>query len=399
MRRRTAVFLGTVVLLVAAVILVLNRDGAAPTDTEHSDQDAGQEVMLTQAQIARGKIRWQPAQAQLVAGATEVAGKLVADDDRTSRIGAPTQGRVLRVYAQLGDAVRRGQPLVALQSPEASSTRADYDRAVAESRARQAALEYARIARERAERLLAAKAIARQDVERARAEEAMARAELARTQSDVRRASSGLGQWEITDAAGTMLLRAPRSGVVLTREAVPGTVVEAGMPLVTVSDISQLWLDAAVPEREASALAVGAPVRFTVPAFPADTMAGRVRAIGGALDPQARRIIVRATVPNPSARLRPEMYATVWIESGGQRRAIVIPEAAVQLMDGKTVAFVAMPMADGVHFQRRDVQLGASIGSLVEVKSGIAVGEQVVVAGAFAVKSELSRASMPAMDH
>lgn len=393
------VTLAGVSLATAAITLIATQRRSREEEPAMvMDTTAARAVMLTAAQVARGGIRWEPAQTRTVSGSTEVAGKLVADEDRTARIGAPTQGRVLAVYVQLGDRVRPGQRLVALQSPEASAASAEHDRAVAELRARQAAAQFARIARERAERLLAVKAMAQQDVERARAEEEMAGAEVARARADVQRVRAALGQWEVAGNTGTMVLRAPRGGAVLSREATPGAVVDAGMPLVTVSDISSLWLDAAATERDASALSVGAPLRFAVPAFPSDTFSARVRAIGGALDPQARRIIVRATVSNTTGRLRPEMYATVWIESGAQRHAVVIPQSAVQLVDGRTVAFVAMPMGDSVHFQRRDIELGASFGTLVEIKSGIAAGEPVVVTGAFAVKAELSRSKMPAME-
>jgi len=193
-----------------------------------------------------------------------------------------------------------------------------------------------------------------------------------------------------------MVVRAPLSGVVLSREAAPGSVVDAGASLVTVADVGTLWLDISAPDRVTATLRPGAGVRFTVPAFAADTFTARVQSVGSALDSATRTLPVRALVQNGLGRLRPEMFATVWIEGGAARAAVAVPDAAVQLLDEKPVVFVAVPDgAGGARFERRDVEVGAKMGGRTQIVRGLNPGESVVVDGAFAVKSEFARSKMP----
>ena len=368
-----------------------------------SSGDPTREVVLSAAAIQHGGVRWSPAVARDIAATTEVPGQLVPNEDRTSRLGAPARGRVVAVHVQLGNYVAQGARLVTLQSAEATSARADYDKAVADLAARRAGATYARTARERAERLLVAKAIARQELERAQADDELAKSELARAEAEVARTRSTVDQLGVNVETGAMVLRAPVAGVVLSREAVPGAVVEAGAPLVTVSDLRTLWLDVAVTDRAASGLRAGSRVHFVVPAFPADTFDARVVSVGGALDPQTRTIPVRSLVENPRRRLRAQMFATVWLEGsdgGAPRQVATVPESAVMLLDERPVVFVARPSAEGstvaaVRFERRDVEVGGSVGGMVPILRGVLPGELVVTDGAFAVKSEFSRSKMP----
>ncbi|MDP1891101.1 MAG: efflux RND transporter periplasmic adaptor subunit [Gemmatimonadaceae bacterium] len=280
-------------------------------------------------------------------------------------------------------------------SAPASAATADYDKATAELASRQAAATYARTARERADRLLAVKAGSRQEAERAAADDELARAGLAQVQSEIVRARAAMTQLGATSTSGAMVVRSPIAGVVLSRDATPGAVAEAGAPLVTVSEPSTLWLEVAASDRAVVGLRPGSRVRFTVPAFPADTFDARVQSVGGQLDTATRTVPVRAVVQNPSGRLRPAMFATTWIESGERRQAVLVPESAVQLLDNRPVVFVARPDGTGgARFERRDVEVGATMGGQTQVLKGLMAGDTVVVEGAFAVKSEFARSKM-----
>jgi cobalt-zinc-cadmium efflux system membrane fusion protein len=295
----------------------------------------------------------------------------------------------------LGDPVKRGQPLVTLRSQEASGAQADHDKAVAELNSQRAAAAYARAAKERAQRLLAIKAIARQEVERAEAEDELAQAQLAQAEAELARSRATVAHLGVSSSSGTMVLRSPIAGIVLSRDVAPGAVVESGAALVSVTDPATLWLEVAAPDRAAGVVGRESPVRFTVPAYPTDTFETRVQSVAGALDPETRTLSVRALVKNDSGKLRPEMFATVWLEGGGREEAIVLPDGAVQQLDGKPVVFVASPDSrGGARFERREVVVGAAARGETQVLNGLSQDDTVVVEGAFAVKSEFARSKM-----
>ena len=387
--------------LVLLAMLSLASAGACGGKTEDAAAEGAAAaatpnvLTFTAAQVQHAGVRWAPVAGTAGASALEVPGQLVPDGDRTAHLGAPARGRVLDVRVQPGQRVSAGQALITLQSQEASTARADFDKATAELSSRRAGATYARTARERAERLLEAKAISRQELERAQADDELARASLAQAQAEVQRARAGMSQLGVGSSNGTIVVASPLTGIVLSREAVPGSVAETGAPLVTVSDLATLWLEVSVADRAASSLATGSRVRFTVPAFPTDTFDARVSSVGGALDPSTRTVPIRARVANGGGRLRPAMFATVWIEGAGRQAAVSVPEGAVQMLDQRSVVFLATPDAKGgVRMERRDVTLGGTVGGRAQVLQGLSAGETVVTDGAFAVKSEFSRGKM-----
>ena len=348
--------------------------------------EAATDVTLTAVQVAHGGVKWEPVATSSVTSGATVPGQVIPNEDRTARLGATVQGRVIAVRVRPGDRVRAGQILVTLQSPEAGTAQSDVDKARAQA-------SYARSARERAERLLALKAIPQQDYDRAIADDELASAEL-------RRAQSVANQIGATAAAtGEVAIRSPLNGVVLARTAVPGTGVEVGAPLVIVADPSALWLSIDAPENLAGLFRIGGLLRFTVPAYPVDTFSARIDAVGAGLDPGTRTLPIRGVIRNQDQRLKPEMLASVWAEGGNAAQVPSVPEDAVQLLDGKAVVFIAHPDASGgAHFVPRNVQLGARSGGRVAITQGLSPGDVVVTRGALTIKAEIKKGAMPEMD-
>jgi cobalt-zinc-cadmium efflux system membrane fusion protein len=355
-------------------------------------------IDFTAAQIAHGKIRWETVGQSSMSGVVEVPGQLVANDDRTARLAASAQARVLAVHVSPGDRVAQGARLVTLQSPDASMARSDLEKATAEVASRRAIAVYARSARDRAERLLALKAIPRQDYERAIADDELARASLSQAIAEAERSRSNAAQLGVDVRSGAMIIRSPIAGVVTARDVVPGAVVSPGSSLVTVTDPSSLWLSVALPEAVASAARAGSTLKFTVP-IAADTFTARIQSVSGSFDPATRSLPVRAIVANPGGRLRPEIFARVWVENGTPRQAITIPESAIQRMENRVTVFVVHPAPGGrARFERREIQIGGTERGRVAVVRGLKPGEVVVVQGAYAVRAQLEKGSMPAME-
>ncbi|MFL5504959.1 MAG: efflux RND transporter periplasmic adaptor subunit [Gemmatimonadaceae bacterium] len=372
-----------------------------PTDSTRGSTGAEtNSITLTAAQIEHGKIQWAAASLGQSTASAVIPGTIIPNENRTARLSAPAEGRVTTVRVQPGDRVGRGQVLVSLLGPGAGSAQSDVAKAVSQVVAMRAQASYARAARNRAERLLTLKAIPRQDYERAIADDESAQASLSQALAEQRRAVSSAEQLGAgASASGEMVLRSPLSGVVLSRDAQPGAVVAAGTQLVSVTDPSSLWLQVNAPEKLASLFRIGGILHFSVPAYPADKFDARVTAVGAALDPDSRTLLVRATILNGNQKLKPEMLASVTVEGEGASAVPVIPDAAIQLFDGRPGLFIAKPNPTGrVTFVRRFVEIGSRTGSSVAVTRGLSAGELVVIAGAFSVKAELQKGSMPAMD-
>jgi cobalt-zinc-cadmium efflux system membrane fusion protein len=356
-------------------------------------------VTFTAAQIAHGRVKWELPGQTLMAAAVEVPGQLVPNEDRTARLAAPAQSRVIAVHVSPGQRVVRGTRLVTLQSPEASMARADVAKATAELSSSRATAVYAKAARDRADRLLALKAIPRQDFERAVADDELAQAGVAQAEAELQRARSNAAQLGVDLRDGSMTLRSPMTGVLTTRDAVPGAVVNAGEQLVTVTDPSSLWLTVALPEAHVAGVRVGSSLRFTVATYPADTFRAAIQSVSATFDSATRSLPVRGLVSNPRGRLRPEMFARVWIEGRTRSMMITIPDSAVQRLDARPVVFVAHPDdKGGARFEKREIELGSSFAGRTAIMRGILAGDAVVAQGAFAVKAEFAKARAPKMD-
>jgi membrane fusion protein, heavy metal efflux system len=359
-------------------------------------------VAFNASQVAHGGIRWSPVTLSPSSASAIVPGQIVPNEDRTARLGAPAQGRVIAVRVRPGDHVSRGDVLVTMQSAEAGMAQADVSKAEADLVSKKAQAAYAASASARAERLLTLKAIPQQDYERAIADDEQARASLSQAQSEMRRARSTASVLDANtsvSASGEMALRSPLNGVVLARTAVPGTVVEAGAPLVVITDPTSLWVAIAAPETMTGLFTRGGHLRLTVPAFPADTFAARVEAVSAGLDPETRTLSVRAVTPYSKGKLKAEMLASVEVEGARSLLAAIIPEDAVQLVAGVPTVFVVETDAKGgARFSRRSVELGTRSNGRVAVINGLRPGELVVTQGAFAVKAEFQKGAMPKME-
>ena len=357
-------------------------------------------VALTAEQLRHGGIRWSAAAVGPSNAESTLPGTVTANDDRSAHLGAPARGRVVSVHVGPGERVREGQLLVRLQSTDAAMGQSELAKAAAELASRRAQAVYSKAARERADRLLTLKAIPRQEAERSLADDEMARSAVIQAEAELRRAERSAEQLGVSrTVAGEIALSTPLAGVVLRRDAVPGTVVEAGTSLVIVTDPSTLWLRIQAPESFASHFRIGGVLRFEVPAYPSRAFSARVEAVGAGLDPDTRTLGVRGVIDNRDGALKPEMLASVAAPADGADRGVVLPHDAVQLIEGKHFVFIAVPDAQGgARFTRREVTVGGTVNGAVAIVRGVVRGDLVVVAGAFAVKAELQKAAMSKME-
>ena len=384
--------------MVIATSLVMAGCSSAP-DKKEAAMETTAYMDFSAAQIAHGKIAWKPAALESVADAAAVPGQVTPDEDHTVRLGAPARGRVTAVLVSPGDRVATGQTLVTLESTDAGTAQSDVAKANAALSSRRAQAQYARAAKERSERLLALKSIPRQEFERAVADDELAQSDLRGAEAEVRRAESSARQLGADAGAnGRIVLRAPRAGVVLSRSAVPGAVVDAGMAMVVITDPSRLWLVVNAPEQFSGLFRAGGRLRFVVPAY-ADTFTATITAVGAGLDADTRTLQVRGTADGASGRLKPGMLATVYVSGARQLSAVMLPEDAVQMMQGKATVFIVAPDArGGARITPRDVAMGPRANGRIAIVRGLKAGDVVVTSGAFSVRAAFGKGAMPKME-
>jgi len=395
MNRR--VFLSSVAAALAAA-LVTGCANDAPSPSGTAGTPAQGVVVLDATAQQRAGIAVEAAQRVTRAEHITAPGLIALDEARTARVGSLQEGLVLGIHADVGSRVRANQLLATMHGHAVHDAWAGYHKAVAERRRMQKELAYATDASARAQRLYASKAISLQERQRADVEQVSAKEQLSMAEAEVRRSIEELehigividesATEEMPETAEQIPVRTPLAGVVLERLVTPGTTVTPGSPMFVVSELSSLWAVAEVDESHLSRLRVGRPVDVSVAAYPQEHFAGTISFIADMVNPKTRRITVRATVPNPDGRLKPEMFANVTMGESEPRAITVVPRDALQTVDGQEVVFVA---DDGGRFTPRPVTIGADAEGGVEVVSGLTSGERIATRGAFVLKSELMK--------
>jgi cobalt-zinc-cadmium efflux system membrane fusion protein len=359
---------------------------------ETKDEAASNRVELSAEALKRAGIETAEVASQSLAQILTATGRLALNDDAVERVGTFVDGRVVHIFAKVGDHVRKGQTLVHIHSHELTDARGAFAKAKASLVEKEKAFAFAQAEADRAERLFAAKAIAKREVDQAHARVIAARAEIDLVKAEMERAGEFLEHLAVDqDAPDEVAIRSTLSGIVTKRLITEGTVVSDAMDLMEVANISTLWAMAEIPEAQASFARLGQAVSIKVPALGDATISGKVIHIGTALNPETRTVQVRCLVNNPRGNLRPEMYATIQLSGSATASALAVPRAAVQDINGEKVVFVAL---EGNAFEKRVVELGREQGELIEITKGLETGTRVVTKGGFFLKTELLKGSL-----
>ncbi|WP_294201630.1 efflux RND transporter periplasmic adaptor subunit [uncultured Sphingomonas sp.] len=315
-------------------------------------------------------------------------GQIATDDDRTTQLFSPFTGRISQIFVKPGDVVRRGQPIYAIAASELVQGRSDIATAQAAVAAARKALTTAEANAARQQALLAVQGAAQRDVQQAQSDLANARSTLASSEAQLSAARGRLQVLGLGGAGGSgrdeAIVRSPIDGTVTARNAGVGQYVEsaaagASTPLFTISDLSHVWLVANVREADAGKLRRGALLSVQVPAFPGRRFDARVYYVAPVVDPNTRRIVVRAQIANPDGALRPNMFASARLSDGATVQAVEIPAIAVLYEGDDAHVWVAHPERHSLSL--RAIRTGTSTGDAVTVTQGLAPGEQVVTAG------------------
>ena len=377
-----------------ALLFIAASVGCRRTANVPANSSVGQNT--TAAPTKNSAIEIELVGPQSIAGVIPATGKVLVPEDRVAVIGPVNAGRIVRLFAGQGSRVQKGQKLADLESADIDQAEADYLKALADyENARRSSVAEIRLAQANYDRtkLLYEKTItagknlqtAEHDLEVAKAagESSVNGAKATLTAARRHLLILGLSSSTIDslpkkpDLAAVFSLNSPIAGTVIERNATVGASVGTDANLFKIIDLSRVWIDANVFEKDLARVRMGQEVKVNLPALPGSTYTGRVILIDSVVDPETRTIKVRTEVANPDSRLKPDMFANVEIVTDLNRSAISIPQTAVLNDGGKTVVFVA----EGNGYQKREVHTGIQNGDRLEIVEGLSPGEKVVVKG------------------
>ncbi len=330
-----------------------------------------------------------------------VAGQVAMDEQHTSHLGTIADGRITAVEVLPGARVQRGQVLGSLHSHMVHETVGSLVQAYAEADRQRGAISFAQQAQARYHHLYSIQAASLEESQRSDQEVLQAQKMLVDAEASVHMEREHLS--ELLQVSPDSLnpnnlydrelipIRSPIDGVVIARHISVGQVVDTGFVAFDISNLSTIWVTAAVNQQDLPLIHQGATADVVTSGFPDQLFHGRVAMVGDMLDPQTRTVPVRVVVPNPLTKLRPGMFASAHIAEPATRDAVFVPEGALQDINGMPVVFVTK---DGATFQARTINVGSRSMGKAEIVDGLKPGDRIVVNGAFMVKSEMLKGTM-----
>jgi Cu(I)/Ag(I) efflux system membrane fusion protein len=349
-------------LTVAALSVTACRDTKRP-GAKQPDSMAGMPgmagpgssgVRLTPDEIRHFGVTFGTVESRPLATRVRTVGTVMPNEQTLSQVTPKVGGFVERLYInQTGQRVRRGEPLITLYSPD----------------------------------LVAAQ------------EELLVAARLATTDSTARTlveaGKQRLRAWDVSQAQidrvlrsgtaeRTVTLYAPTSGIVMDKKVVQGQSIQPGEMLLSVANLSDVWVDAQVRELDAAFVRVGSPATVEFTGYPGHSFSGRVGFIYPTVTGDARTVTARIVIPNPDDRLKPGMYATVALDAP-PRTALSVPSSAILNTGQHTLVFVDL---GGGSFAPQEVTAGDVAGDYTEIRSGVTAGQRVVTSAQYLLDSE-----------
>ena len=335
-------------------------------------------VRLPAAFAERIGIKTQVAAVTDIAPVVYVTGVLEFDEQLIAAVGSRISGRVKEVRVIEGTRVKPGDTLATMES-------AELGKAQAEIFSVKARAQYAGTDEARKKKLLEEGIASQRSLELASQESLITGAELRAAKQRVQ----ALGGSDSGKSLGVMALTSPIAGDVVKVHVFRGQAVEPSYTAFTIADRSSLWVRLSVFEGEVTNVRVGDTVELSAQVSTEEVLTGKVTYISSVLDPVTRSAEVRVIVPNENGHLRVGQAVNARIRpSAASKRALAVPRTTVVQVDGKPTVFVAV---DDTGVVPRPVELGVQGADLVEITSGIAEGDRIVIEGVFALKSELFR--------
>lgn len=377
--------------LLVAALLAHSGCNQAPGDAAVANRPGADSapgiVALTAEESVRIGLVVQPATRSDFRTSRDFPAILQPNERAMADITTLVRGRVVDVYADLGQQVEANALLAILYSSDLGLAQSAY----LKSRAK---LHVAEQAYARAKFLLQEQVIGEAEAQRRQAELFSMQAEAHEARDHLKLLGMNEGEFRRLDKSRDIRshvpIVAPFAGRIIGRNLTRGEVVETTEKLFVVADLSEVWVRANIPEKDIPFVHTvhasgGRQAEVRINAYPKETFKATITYVGDVLDPSTRTMQLRLELPNPEGRLKPEMFATIRLFSESQPDRLAVPEAALQRDQNRTFVFVQRNVTE---YEVREVQVGESNGTHSTILGGLTEGEPVVTHGAFILKSE-----------
>jgi len=328
----------------------------------------GNKIVIPEGSPLRPRLTISPASADSIEPKLALPGTVESDPARTATVIPQLSGRVIDFKVRLGDRVVKGQVLAVLDSADLTLAYDDYDKAAIAFQ-----LSEKNLGRQQEQSKIGV--TSDRDLDQAKSDNAQAEAEYTRTRARLKILDAP------TDSRGPsrrLTVRAPVGGSITTLSITPSsTINDPTQPLMTIADLSTVWVTAMVPEKDIGTVAKGQDADVRLVAYPDRPLHGKVLFVGDVIEPDSRRNKIRIAFANADYALKPNMFATVTLVGPTQSR-VVLPSSSLLMNNDRTSVFVATAPWT---FERRTVEPQLEDGPSVVIRSGVAAGEQVVVKG------------------
>ena len=362
-----------------------DADSSKPAEPNAKDKNS---IELSDSQLALVKV--EPIEEHDFPSEKEAVGSIDFNQDMAVQVFTPYQGRIVALFASVGDDVKKGQTLFTIDSP---------DLLTAESTLIAAAgvLELTTRSLARLAELYKSLAVSQRELEQAKSDHQTAEGNLRAARDSVRlfgKTEADIDRIVASRSADpTLVVPSPITGRVTARNAAPGLFVQPGNPPApfVVVDTDIMWMLAEVAEADSPAFRLGQEVQVTINAFPGRVFDGKITTIGASVDPNTRRVLVRSEIKDPKRELRSGMFANFVIRVGAPERSPGIPLAGVvREGDGTMTIWVT---ADRRRFAKRTVKIGKQYRGYRQILEGAQVGELFATDGAIFLSNALAIAN------
>lgn len=328
----------------------------------------GDKIIVPEGSALRKQLDVMPAALRPVSAKLVLPAVVESDPARTAAVLTPLGGRLIALDVGLGDRVSRGQVLAVIDSPDLGQAYDDDEKAADVFK-----LTETNLKRQEAQNKLGV--ASDRELDQAKSDHAQAAAEYTRTQARLKMLGVPL---EHGGRPRLLTVTAPVAGSITALAVVQGNMInDTTQPVMTVTDLSTVWVTALVPEKDLAAVFKGQDAEVGLVAYPDRQLHGKVLFVTDVIDPDTRRDKIRIAFTNSGYALKPNMFATVTL-AGPARSQVVLPSSALLMNNDRTSVFVATAPWT---FERRTVDPLLQEGASVAIRSGVKAGELVVVKG------------------